>query len=75
MDFVWKLVNKRNNSETGVDAFLLLNTIIWSVVGLLFWLIVRNFGLKTIDWAICFVGCFGYMIGFLGGVFYLWRRK
>lgn len=75
MEMLWKTVNKPCRSEkTNGNIFLFLNTIIFTCLGLMVWLVVRFFALETIDWAICFAGYSGCFIGFIGGVLFLWRK-
>ena len=53
---------------------LILNTLFWMVCGLLVWGILQFFVFKSLMWAICFAGYPAFFIGFVGGVFFLWKK-
>ena len=74
MEALWRNVNMSQRSErANIYLFLFLNIIMYSILGLLIWFIIQFFALKSIIWAICFMGYPGFFGGFIGGVLFLWR--
>ena len=55
--------------------FLLFNTLAWCVIGFAVWTFVSLFALKDIEWMVTFVGYFGLIPGFIGGVIEAWRNE
>ncbi len=75
MEALWRNVNISQNSEkVNIYLFLLLNTVMHSILGFLVWFIIRFFALKSTAWAICFMGYLGFFCGLIGGILFLWRR-
>ncbi len=76
MDFLWKILDARAlKKEQRGRLFLEMNTMLFGILGFLMWIMVRNFVFHTIDWAFCFVGYSGFLIGFVGGYMYLCRKE
>lgn len=55
--------------------FLLLNTLVWCAIGFALWALVSIFAFGGIEWMITFVGYFGLIPGFIGGVIEAWRNE
>lgn len=76
MSVLWKWISQRKLSRGNkARLFLLLNSLIYSVAGILAWLLVRKFALGTWDWALCFVGYPGFFIGYIGGFLFLCQKE
>ena len=52
-------------------VFLILNTVLWAVLGISVWAIISMFTIKEVIWCLVFMGYAGFFIGFLGGFIYL----
>lgn len=75
MSILWKWVDKKEISNNAKSRlFLILNSLMCSVIGFLIWIIVSRFALNTWDWAICFIGYSGFFIGYIGGFIFLCQR-
>ncbi len=75
MNKIWKWVDRHDWSDEGkIRAFLLLNSVCCGLLGLLVWLILRNFAFHTVACAICFVGYPGFFVGLFGGFIFLCRN-
>lgn len=75
MSVLWKWIDGKDFTEEGkIRFFLIFNCILFSLLGLLAWLIVSRFVLNTLIWAICFTGYPGFFVGFIGGYLYLCRN-
>lgn len=75
MSILWKWINEKSLSKhTKHNLFILLNSLMCSVVGFLIWLFVSRFTLATWDWAICFAGYSGFFFGYIGGFIYLCQQ-
>lgn len=48
--------------------FLLLNTLAWCAIGFVVWAVVSIFAFRGTEWMFTFVGYFGLIPGFIGGV-------
>ena len=55
--------------------FLLLNTLAWCVIGFVVWLFVSVFTLNKAEWMFTFIGYFGLIPGFIGGIIEAWRNE
>ncbi len=55
--------------------FLLLNTLAWCVIGFVVWAVVSIFAFRGMEWMVTFVGYFGLIPGFIGGVIESWRNE
>lgn len=58
-----------------VNLFLVLNTIVWAVIGFAVWCIVRLAALDSIQWVICFMCYPAFFIGIVGGIIFLWNQN
>ncbi|MBO5033155.1 MAG: hypothetical protein J6D08_14995 [Lachnospiraceae bacterium] len=75
MEYVWKLVESENISENKkIGLFLCINIVLWAVVGYWVWAMLQFYICKGITGALCFSGYAGFFIGFVGGVFFLWKK-
>ena len=75
MRIIWSIVDsKALTQKQKVRRFLLWNTVFWSAVGLVLWLVIRTFMLDTVESALCFTGYAGYFAGWVGGALFLCRR-
>lgn len=75
MNILWNWVNDKEHSyEWKSRLFLTLNCIIFAILGLVLWMIIRNFAFNTLEYAICFVGYPGFCVGYLGGFVFLYRQ-
>lgn len=68
MEIIYKLVGKKENH------FLLLNTILWAIIGFVMWLIVQIFCLNSVAWMFVFIGYHAFFPGFVGGYLYLCNK-
>ena len=76
MGIVWNILSEKIcEKNILMKLFLTVNVLIWSAIGYLLWFSVHYFALNSIDWALCFAGYPGILIGFIGGVIYLWNRN
>ena len=55
--------------------FLLLNTLAWCAIGFVVWAVVSIFAFRGTEWMFTFVGYFGLIPGFIGGVVEAWRNE
>lgn len=71
---LWKWIADRNISyEKKLKVFLLLNTILFGMLGFVVWAIVSKFTLDTWYFALCFFGYAAFFIGFIGGYIFIVR--
>ena len=74
MNIIWKTVSATSYlDQTKQRLFLLLNTLLFSLIGLIVWLTVGRLFAPGWHWLICFIGYPGYFIGYIGGIFYLYK--
>lgn len=75
MSRLWKWVDdKKISRDAKTGLFLLANCIVCSVIGFTIWLIVSRFAFNTWDWALCFAGYPGFLIGYVGGLIFLCQQ-
>lgn len=75
MSILWKWVDGKGFSVEGKrNIFLILNCLLFSILGFGVWLIISKFALSTWDWAFCFIGYPGFFVGIIGGFLYLCRQ-
>lgn len=75
MNKLWNYIDGREFSDEGkIRVFLFLICVFSGVVGLIAWLIIRNFTLNTFECALCFVG-YPAFIGYIGGFIYLCKNN
>lgn len=55
--------------------FLLLNTLAWCAIGFAVWLVVSVFAFNKAEWMFTFIGYFGLIPGFIGGIIEAWRNE
>ena len=55
--------------------FLLLNTLAWCAIGFVVWAVVSIFTFRGMECMFTFVGYFGLIPGFIGGVVEAWRNE
>ena len=55
--------------------FLFLNTLAWCAIGFVVWLFVSVFALNKAEWMFTFIGYFGLIPGFIGGIIEAWRNE
>ena len=76
MKMLLNICKNTNLSEKKYEyLFLLINTLAWYVIGFAVWMFVSLFALKGIEWMVTFVGYFGLIPGFIGGVIEAWRNE
>lgn len=75
MIFIWNYLKKKNlYKSTKTHLFITLSMILYSSLGFICWLLIRHFFFNTKTWAICFIGYPGLVIGYIGGVLYLYNH-
>lgn len=75
MNRLWNGINKLNYAyEMKIRIFLALNSIIYGLLGLAAWILIRNAACFSAEYIICFVGYPGFFIGYLGGFIFLSRQ-
>ena len=78
MTRLWNLIDSKEFSYEGkIRIFFSLNCLLYCVLGLIVWLVVRKLvpNINTWDWALCFVIYPGFFIGYIGGFIYLCRKR
>lgn len=55
------------------QIFLILNTLLFGVIGFFVWYVIHFFFLNRIDWLICFIGYPAVCLGYMGGLLYFMR--
>lgn len=72
MEIIWNLTEKLSSKkEIRREVFLVVNSIIFSVIGFIIWAVISRFVLQSLDWMICFIGYFGFLGGCIGGYIFL----
>lgn len=51
--------------------FLMFNTTVSGLSGLILWLAIMPYAFNTIDWLICFIGYPAMFYGYIGGLIYM----
>lgn len=75
MNNLWNIISKKNKTKWKSEyIFILINTLVFTIIGFSLWFIIHFFILKNFIWCICFSGYAGYFLGFLGGILYLWKK-
>ena len=76
MNRLWKFCLTRNLGMLKREyLFLILNTLFFSFIGFLFCECIRVFFISmNIVNMICFIGLFGFFIGFLGGIIFIYNK-
>ena len=72
---IWNYVNKLNlKPKTRQRLFLAAVSLLWGLVGALLWVLL---GSKIfpgrIDWMLCFIGYPAVILGFLSGIYYIFK--
>lgn len=72
---LWNIVNEyKLNSFVKNKIFITLLIAINIVLGAAIWLLAGRFYLPGIDWLICFMGYPAFVVGFMGGILYLYNH-
>ena len=50
-------------------------TLAWCAIGFVVWAVVSIFAFRGTEWMFTFVGYFGLIPGFIGGVVEAWRNE
>ena len=75
MKLLWNAVNRLPVSKSLKHTlFLLLNTLLFGLLGFLVWLIVRTDALDTLTNMTLFIGYPAMFLGFYGGIITLFVR-
>ena len=75
MTVIWNYVNKKLvRDHAKISCFLIANVMFWGMIGFLLWSVIQLFALKTIDYALCFIGYTAFFIGIVGGTLFLWKK-
>jgi len=57
MKYLWTYIDSKNwTEENKYKVVLLISTVVFALIGLAVWLIIRHWALSTLDWMICFAG-------------------
>ena len=76
MKMLLNICNNTHLTEKRYEyLFLLLNTLAWCAIGFVLWTVVSIFAFKGTEWMFTFVGYFGLIPGFIGGVVEAWRNE
>ena len=79
MRTLWEIVNKHFDSESAAAAFLTINIICWTAgtlaAGLLFCLVTGTPAALCITKLMCAAIYAGIIVGLLGGILFLYRRR
>ncbi len=68
MSHLWKWCKKNTN------VFLIMNTLVFALLGAAVWGFVSIFALRGVSWLFCFAGYGGFAPGFCGGIFFMWKH-
>ena len=75
LNFLWNHIEQLNlRAENKLRLFRIALEIPAGVIGLLLWLVIRNWCLKTWDWMICFTG-YPIMTTWFVAIFYSCRHN
>ncbi len=75
MKYIWTYIHNKNWTDTNKGRlFLLITTLLFSILGYGVWFAIHFFALDKIPWALVFTGYPGFFIGFVGGIIYLDRH-
>ncbi len=79
MTLLWNRVDRtldeRYSFGFKTRVFLLLNSIVFGLLGAVAWAIISHFAFDSITGAICIIGYSGIGIGFFGGIIYLYKQE
>lgn len=76
MSMLWKTLNERNfPKETKSGLFLTLLFFANAAIGGLIWLLLGRSVLPEGEWLFCFMGYPAVIIGFFGGILYLYNHE
>ncbi len=76
MKIVWNVVNKMNlKKNVKNNLYLGILILINVVLGSLIWLAIGRMFLPGVAWFACFVGYPAVVVGFFGGVIYLYNHE
>lgn len=57
MKYLWTYIDEKNwRAETKFQVTLFILGILFALIGLVVWLVIRTWILSTWDWMICFIG-------------------
>ena len=74
LNFLWNHIEHLNlRAENKFRLFRIIPGIAAGVIGLLLWLVIQNWCLKTRDWMICFIG-YPVIITWFIAIFYSCRH-
>lgn len=75
MKKLWNIINRLETKKSMKNKLYLASLIFVNfVIGGAIWLLIGRLLLPGIDWLICFMGYPGIIIGFFGGVLYLYNH-
>lgn len=66
---------KRMTKENTIRVFLIINIMMWCVIGVIAWGVISLAALKSVAWLLTIVGYLGFFPGFVGGMLYVMNRK
>ena len=76
MELIWLLLNEFeiSSDKRKMRLFLLCNTIAFLLIGALVAFVVNLIHPISIDWIICIIAYIACGLGYIGGIFFLYKK-
>ena len=76
MELIWLLLNEFeiSSDKRKMRLFLLCNTIAFLLIGALVAFVVNLIHPISIDWIICIIAYIACGVGYIGGIFFLYKK-
>lgn len=75
MGLIWKMISQQGwNKIKTQKVFLICSVLAFCFVGALVWLLIGRILMPSVGGLFCFVGYFGFFVGFIGGFIYLCQQ-
>lgn len=75
MSTIWNKIESFNISNRHKTyMFISLTVALSSLLGFMVWYPLHFYMLKEFTWMLCFIGYFGFFIGFIGGTLFLYNN-
>lgn len=68
---IWEFSEGKVLEENRIKLFLVLNIVIWCMIGAVAWMAISRIVMKDILWLFLFSGYAGVFLGLIGGIVYV----
>ncbi|MGN0318412.1 MAG: hypothetical protein ACI4E1_10835 [Lachnospira sp.] len=74
--YIWNIIDKKNCGKRAKEKlFLFCTCALFALIGASIWFVAGQWVLRDFLWLLCFAGYPCVIIGFIGGIVFLWRKE